>query len=437
MTGTATKARQVATAVAATLADPGLVAARAGDPECVDHTAPGLPPIPLWQRSELSRGHPGLTLLFAELAATDPRHRTTARAHLASAAAGTVHSHGGLLGGVAGLAFAARRAAAGPRDFRRLLATADEGTRQATAVLVDELRRHQLGRSGTTIEGYDAVSGLSGLGAGLLDSPAADRAALHSVLEVMVALTEPMTAHGVVVPGWWLPGRPLVYGDGPRYAAGYFDVGLAHGIAGPLAVLALARIEGARCAGDTEAVERVATWLLRHRRTDRHGPYWPNHLSFAEEVGSGPDADERDRGGWCYGAPGVARSLWLAGVALGRPEWTAVAVEAVRATVRRASLVSEHADAGLCHGLAGLLHIAGLMAADSGDAELASAADGFAGRLVTQYRPDAPFGFRCRRPDQAPDRPGFLDGSAGIALALLAYADGGTRTGWDRALLLR
>nr|WP_307818787.1 lanthionine synthetase LanC family protein [Streptomyces sabulosicollis] len=40
---------------------------------------------------------------------------------------------------------------------------------------------------------------------------------------------------------------------------------------------------------------------------------------------------ERRRASWCYGTPGIARALHLAGVALGEDAWVHDAAEAMRA----------------------------------------------------------------------------------------------------------
>lgn len=96
-------------------------------------------------------------------------------------------------------------------------------------------------------------------------------------------------------------------------------------------------------------------------------------------------------------------------------------------------------DFALCHGWAGLLQITVRMAGDTGAACYRSAADLLAARIIEGFAPEAAFGFRYTHPrlEIGPDRPGFLEGAAGIALALRSYA-GGTppATTWDAALLL-
>ena len=79
------------------------------------------------------------------------------------------------------------------------------------------------------------------------------------------------------------------------------------------------------------------------------------------------------------------------------------------------------------------------MAQDTGDPHYTAAADTLAAHLLDDFDADAPFGYRFPHPraDRPLDRPGFLDGAAGVALALHTYAtDRPPRTPWDAALLL-
>jgi lantibiotic modifying enzyme len=90
----------------------------------------------------------------------------------------------------------------------------------------------------------------------------------------------------------------------------------------------------------------------------------------------------------------------------------------------------------MCHGWAGLLHIATLMARDTGDDGLAATARRLASEIVRRFDSEAPFGYRYWADGKGADQPGFLTGATGIALALLAFTDGRVTSGWDRCLLL-
>jgi lantibiotic biosynthesis protein len=305
--------------------------------------------------------------------------------------------------------------------------------------LVDaERERLGAGRAGAPISGYDLISGITGIGAYLLARRHHDR--LEPVLAYLVRLTDPVTAHGRVVPGWWTPDRPSVLVDEERYGRGHLNAGVAHGIAGPLALLSLAWRAGVRVAGHRDAAERIARWLLEHRRvdpTDGSG-WWPGDVTFDEQVGGRCDEHLADREAWCYGTPGVARTLQLAGLAFDRPHWQRTAVATMAELLARPDLTAT--DAGLCHGSAGLLWLASRMARDCPDPDLRAglAVDALVEEVLAWYDPSAPFGFRytAQHAIVAPDRPGLLEGAAGIALALTGHAAAAPSTGWDTAMLI-
>jgi hypothetical protein len=101
-------------------------------------------------------------------------------------------------------------------------------------------------------------------------------------------------------------------------------------------------------------------------------------------------------------------------------------------------------DHSLCHGWAGILRIVQRMAADTADPVLEAAFPALTERLIAGFDPDAPFGYRytARAFPLGADRPGYLEGAAGIALALRSIATGErpvtdpAATAWDAALLI-
>src|SRR5207237_6489540 len=150
----------------------------------------------------------------------------------------------------------------------------------------------------------DVVSGLSGIGAYFLAR--ADEDSLRPILERLVRL---IRAEGSV-PAWHTPPELLTDEDAAAHPAGRLNLGLAHGLPGPLALLALssnARLESAHVA---EAIERASTWLVDHAVSDEWGINWPAFVAVEPDRAEDPPT----RAAWCYGAPGVARALWLGGV---------------------------------------------------------------------------------------------------------------------------
>ncbi|MFJ9846712.1 lanthionine synthetase C family protein [Kitasatospora sp. NPDC101155] len=446
-------AEEAVETVAQRLRDPERLAAVVSAPGNADPVTGRSP----WSAVSLGEGHVGIALLYARLARRDRAWRQVTHAHLSSAVS---RSGGGaaadsLYLGAPALAFAVRSAVAGPGDYAGLLAAVDRRVEaRVRALLGLERERLAAGREGPAMAAYDVIGGLTGLGRYLLACGPEQRPLLVQVLEYLVELSRPLRIGGRELPGWWVPGPPSPV-VAEQYPEGHLNLGLAHGIPGPLALLALARREGVAVAGADEAVRRIAEWVLGHRSHDgeQAGPDWPASIAVDHvHLPSGVDAVPT-RTAWCYGSPGVARALQLAGRAFGEPGWEAEAVRAVHAALDRPRERWGLHDPMLCHGTAGLLQVAARVARDSGDAPLLARLAGLAEEVVSSYDPESAFAFPGSIPPGAVaadgegerqvrryDRAGFLEGAAGVALALLDHLDGGAEElgglPWDGALLL-
>ncbi|MFC7994017.1 lanthionine synthetase LanC family protein [Streptomyces pilosus] len=253
---------------------------------------------------------------------------------------------------------------------------------------------------------WDLIRGLTGLAALLLSrQPPAPR--LPDVLTCLVALAHPTRNRGRTLPGWWSPVGP----DGREMAGGHGNNGMAHGIAGPLAVLSLALYAGVSVPGQEEAVGTFATWL------DRHGVhYWSTTAHLNAEQ---PPVPEPARQSWCYGQPGIARAQQLAALALGDTARRRAAEDTVATILTDPLRLARITDSTLCHGWAGLLMLTRAVAADS------PAPDRFT-PIIQDLHQRLAIGWKHL------PKPGFMEGRAGAQLALQT-AD---TTGWSRTLLL-
>jgi hypothetical protein len=215
-----------------------------------------------------------------------------------------------------------------------------------------------------------------------------------------------------------LPERQRLY---PR---GGVDLGVAHGIAGVVPLLA--RAAALDIARDTAAdlLEGAVAWLRAHVVDGPDGPTVPYFV--AEDVPPGPA-----RLAWCYGDPGVATALLLAAREAGRPEWTDLALTLAGGSSARPVEESGVVDAGLCHGTAGLAHLFNRMHQLTGRPELADTARVWVERTLDMCEP-AVADAAAPRPWTGP---GVLEGAAGVALALLAAATP-VEPVWDAMLLV-
>ncbi|MFE1404315.1 lanthionine synthetase C family protein [Streptomyces sp. NPDC058770] len=436
----------------------GLVAERLADPEHVavvasrdDNRDPVYDAV-MWGPLTLANGLPGTALLHGELARTDEARRQVAHRHLVAAgrAMATAPSRG-LFSGPAAL-LAAAQTCAGPeghyRSLRRGLA-AWVAENQTERLRVFRSRARESG-PGVDWAAYDLINGVSGTTRLLLDAVAdpaengsAVEVALAASLRHLVDLTAPVRADGHRVPGWWVPARLQISDrDRETYPRGDFNLGMAHGIAGPLAVLSAAYETGHGTPELCDAVRRVAEWLLSWTLSDDSGPYWPARAGWDEEIAPHRPRQMFTRTAWCYGTPGVAAALFRAGTALDRPDWRTAAVDALRAALRRDESRWAIEGPTVCHGYAGLLRVVARIAEATGDPDLRAGRRRLTGKVLELVDVSAPFGFRHLMrfpaaarspvPHRAVDTAGMLEGAAGVALALLPVGDGPLP--WDRTL---
>jgi hypothetical protein len=287
---------------------------------------------------------------------------------------------------------------------------------------------------------YDLIGGLVGLGVYFLErlrgGAGTARRGLGRVVEQLARTAEP-TADGVA---WHTAPELLVPWQREQWPAGYYNLGAAHGVPGAIAMLGAAAALpdpelAATAARARELGEGATRWLRAQRLSPDPSGRFPSMIERE------PRPAERARTAWCYGDLGIAAALWSAAARTGADpaEWRELALEVAR---RPAELCRVY-DPNLCHGAAGLAHVCNRFYQASGDPGFRDAARGWFERALAMRRPgEGIAGFTARKPrvGRLEDGPvnqtsqDFLDGTAGVGLALLA----GLRDeepGWDRLLL--
>lgn len=263
--------------------------------------------------------------------------------------------------------------------------------------------------------------------------------ALEGVLVHLIRLARGTVEHrGHRVPRWWALDAPRIGSEG-AFPDGHLNLGVSHGVAGPLALLSLAWRQGVRLPGHQEGIESIADLLARWAVEDRHGVFWPGHLDL-DQWAAGPDAYDEPAGwpSWCYGAPGVSRALQLAGLALHREDWSLLARASLDRLLTRPLADWGIHDHALCHGWAGALHQLGRLNEHFADPGIESLRGRLATELTAAFDAGLPFGhrFTMTAVPFGSDVSGYLDGAAGVALALDSYGTDGTPGDWDMPLLL-
>lgn len=270
---------------------------------------------------------------------------------------------------------------------------------------------------------YDLIRGLTGIGVYLLSRHAGSEL-LSAVLSYLVRLTEPVADSGRTLPGWWTGHAPDDR-PSPRWPGGHANLGLAHGVAGPLALLSLALHRGVAVPEHADAIARICCWFDQwsvDAGTGSDAVWWPETITASELSAGVTRQPGPGRPSWCYGTPGIARAQQVAGQALADPHRRRRAEHALAACLHELSQIR---DATVCHGWAGLLLTAWRTAADAADP------DRFPLRALSTQLDEH---LRRRR---RPDGDGLLEGATGVQLVQHTLAaPHPSRHRWDSCLLL-
>nr|WP_202512339.1 lanthionine synthetase C family protein [Streptomyces sp. SID3343] len=404
---------------------------------------PDTAPVPLRtttiDRQQLAYGPLGIALLHIERAAAGRGPWQRAHAWLTTATRQPFTSGPDThpFYGAPALAHTVACAAAHrPGAFQRALDTLDaQITTDVRRRLDTAHRRIDAGDLPQPAE-YDVIRGLTGYGAYLLRRDPSG-STVRSVLDYCVRLTRPVTHDGETLPGWWTPTGPSGRPD-ERFPGGHANSGLAHGIGGVLALLALAARKGILVDGHRDAVRTIQSWLDRWHEKTCSGVDWPYWVTRVElHVGRLATSAPR-RPSWCYGTAGLARAQQLAALALGDTDRQVRAENAFVAALTDPARLNATSGNGMCHGFAGLAHLAARIAEDA-HPTTSGRLHAAIPELLHAVCPPGTHPDQCARAVVQDEKagPGFLDGAAGISLALLAPATSTPpRSGWDTCLLI-
>ncbi len=375
-----------------------------------------------WPQS-LAKGAAGIALLHIERARAGLTGWDTAHAWLqAAASAGVSAGSGtGLFFGAPAVAFTVR--AAGEGKYTRALIKLDSHVAALAHRRASQAQARIRRGSLPALAEFDLIYGLSGIGTYLLRHAPHDDALEH-VLHYLVELTKPQNIGGQTLPGWWTSHDPS-FASSAGFAGGHANFGMAHGIAGPLALLALALRHSAVVDGHAEAIERICSWLDAWRQDGGTGPWWPQWITREELRTRRPAQPGPLRPSWCYGTPGLARAQQLAGIATGNTARQDRAEHALTGCLSDPAQLSRITDTSLCHGWAGLFQTTWRMARDARTPAITACLAHVTDRLIQRGR---------HSPSEGA---GFLEGDAGLALGLhTAARPAPPESRWDTCLLI-
>jgi lantibiotic modifying enzyme len=390
-----------------------------------------------WRSSSVVGGDAGIALLSASMNVCFPNNEWDVKAHAFLSRAVKAYNprqpNPSLFTGATGLAFVATQASQDGKYYTALRAGLDE---HISRLMPGFLARAQH-QSSFSIWTYDLISGAVGIAAYLIlrgqyTSKVNMDGYCRDVLSYLVTLTKPNSK------GYYCfisPENVVTEEKQERYPAGYTDCGLAHGVAGIIGVLALAIRKGWEVPGIRDGLAALAQWLAEQQVSDEYGINWPVSIEPATVSGQQPIVGSR--ASWCYGIPGVARALYLAGQALDDEKLRRTALSAFDSLMARPRDDWGIWSPNFCHGLSGMMQSCLRMYHDTGYERLLPFIHKLSEELLSMYDSSTLFGFQDRRyaHEDAYDNPLLLEGAPGVALTLLALSQP-TLPSWDQFFLL-
>jgi hypothetical protein len=281
---------------------------------------------------------------------------------------------------------------------------------------------------------YDLISGLVGLGVYLFERWPNENAQM-GIQEVFDHL-ERMAQVSHLGITWHTGPDLLPEWQRKDYPSGYFNLGVAHGIPGIIHFLSQVSTSGiVDPKRSHRLLEGAMSWLISQQRPPGSRSRFSSWIAPEREPGD-------SRLTWCYGDLGILAVVLQVARRSGRADWSKFSGELLAHCLAWPADSAGAEDAPLCHGAAGIAHIFNRIYQSERDDRCLAAAVNWYERTLAMRKPGTGVGGFCSRtvpkldgPSVWEPNPAFLDGSIGIALALLA-ATAPIEPCWDRALLL-
>lgn len=270
---------------------------------------------------------------------------------------------------------------------------------------------------------FDLVQGLSGVGQYLLKTIISgskwSAEAYKKFNEIVKTLKEISDISSERKPFWISKQNQFLPEEMEIYRDGNYNLGMAHGIVGPINLFLDAYKNG--LIEKKEYAEKWINELLSFKRNQNgQSLFWPRE-SGGKEIFPGQEFIERN--GWCYGNSIICYTLFKAGLIFKDSKLNIQALELLDFITRSSN--KELVSSNLCHGKAGLLTILEQIKRDYFKEEsLEKCINNIQSRILNDFSNSYKYGFQDNSIPVIPgyttskDKIGILEGSSGIILAL-------------------
>lgn len=402
--------------------------------------------IPDPGRIDLANGFTGNVLLYSYLDRIYPDEGWDKEAHVCltytinnlNSMAGL---NAGLFTGLSGIAFVVNTLSKSGTRYQKLIKSLDE---QIFSQIDSMLSGYFENSEFIASRHYDVISGISGIGTYLMERADTSEEHRHYLSKIIKALIQKCSS-GIL--SFRTPSEDLPPEQDQNYPDGLVNFGLAHGIPGILAFLSLAKIEGFNEDGLDESIMMLAECIMNTSDEENGVINWPYFIPLdkiredREETLDNIEMKEphkpfRTRTAWCFGTPGIARSLYLAGKAVSNEVYRDFAHKSILSILKLDDMNMNITTPIVCHGQSGLLEIMKEFWKESPVEDLKNEIHETIRKLLIKFDSSKLLGYPDFGPlGQDPFDAGLLNGASGLALVLLGFLHE-TSMAWNRAFLI-
>lgn len=242
-----------------------------------------------------------------------------------------------------------------------LLPAFSRGLKQLLFIAIDH-KLERIKHSPTFDRHYDMISGVSGTLYYLLDCDATqeERDILIKGIEYLVSLARDSEFCGRPIIGFHvLQENQNPNFDQEAFKDGSINLGLAHGMLGPLIALSKAYAKGLVVEGLTDGIEKLYRLYETYQyENEANIPYWPDKITVEEYwQGACSPGHLHKKCSWCYGNIGIIRGLQKVAAYMNWPAREQLYIKAMRDFLAQDIKAYNLLSPSLCHGFSSLVAI--------------------------------------------------------------------------------
>ncbi|HHV8921615.1 TPA: lanthionine synthetase C family protein [Staphylococcus aureus] len=331
-----------------------------------------------------------------------------------------------LFGGLSGIAFSMDIASQNGRNYQNILNNIDD-------VIVNEIENKmaQILQEPLNPLNYDTISGLAGIGRYLLNRVDANDTNVKALKRILTYFKDIQYSQN----SWVVPQESqFLESDKNYFTEGNINLGLAHGVLGPMSLFALCVIKGITIENHQRILKDMYKFIMDEKfySNDR----WLQRYDLISER----NHFNYIRNGWCYGNTGVMTTLFLIGQALQDDKIIQTSKKVMLQLVndKDENLISPT----ICHGLSSQILMLTTMNLHFELNEVSNYINELINKLITHYKEDHLVNFiDINENNQGVfknKKIGLLEGELGVYLTLITLQNTNilNEKNWTNAFLI-